>query len=280
MSNQAGKGGSGSGRRGGSRQGRGRGPNAGSVRSRGETRAAKAAPWKLTESYLPKFAPGALDAAAIVKSVNDALLPVVEKELNEAAESMKFALTELETEADLLPSLQEELMRRYLPQFTEAVRKGVLESIRTRQMHLAQLAVLHRHALASKTLMSALTRIDHEVAKAGVQIIGDTDDQSLFHVVEDQPGVVQRGPVTFELITPAYVDKESGKLIERGWLRAVAEVPPARRSREDTTPGQKRRANHAKANKAQVERAPAQPKKKPYHRGQDPHQTTTRKGTR
>ncbi|MFF5157546.1 hypothetical protein ACFY3N_15020 [Streptomyces sp. NPDC000348] len=227
MSNKAGKGDSGSGPRDGDRQNRGRGPNSGSVRNRGERRAAEAAPWRFAESHLPEFAPGSLDAAAILNSVNETLLPVVERELEEATEKLGAALADRETEADLVSAFRAELMRRVLPQFTEAVRKGVLESIRTRQMHLAQLAVLHRQALDAKTLKVVLTRLDHEAAKAGLQIVGDAGDQSLFNVVEDQPGVIQEGPVTFELVAPAYVDKESGKLVERGWLRAVAgqEVP-------------------------------------------------------
>ncbi|MCQ0025355.1 hypothetical protein M4914_22070 [Streptomyces somaliensis DSM 40738] len=223
MSNGAGKGGSGSGHRDGSRQDRGRGPNNGSARNRGEQRAAKAAPWRFTESHLPDFTPGSLDAAAILKAVNETLLPVVEKELEGATGQLGAALADKETEADLVAAFRVELMRRVLPQFTEAVRKGVLESIRTRQAHLAQLAVLHRQALDAKTLQVVLTRLEHEVAKAGLQIVGDTGDRSLFNVVEEQPGVMESGPVTFELVAPAYVDKESGKLVERGWLRAIAE---------------------------------------------------------
>ncbi|MFD5257280.1 hypothetical protein ACFWM5_31205 [Streptomyces bobili] len=196
------------------------------MRNRGERRAAEAAPWRFTESHLPELTPGTLDAAAILKSVNETLLPVVEKELEKAAEKLDAALANMETEADLVSAFRAELMRRVLPQFTEAVRSGVLESIRTRQMHLAQMAVLHRQALEAKTLKVMLTRIDDEVAKAGLQIVGDASDLSLFHVLEDQPGVVQRGPVTFELMVPAYVDKESGKLVERGWLKAVASERP------------------------------------------------------
>lgn len=272
MSNAAGKGDSGSGPRDESRPIRGRGPNSGSVRSRGEHRAAEAAPWRFTESHVPEFTPGSLDAAAILVSVNETLLPVVEKELEEATERLGAALADKETEADLVSAFRAELMRRVLPQFTEAVRKGVLESIRTRQMHLAQLAVLHRQALDAKTLKVVLTRLDHEAAKAGLQIVGDTGDQSLFNVVEDQPGVMKTGPVTFEVVAPAYVDKESGKLVERGWLRAVAKIPPA-----EMTPRQRRRATHAKAGNKQPEKeAPAPQERKRHHRGQQPEKQQNR----
>jgi len=230
VSNGAGKGDSGSGHRDDARQNKKQGSTDGSVRSLGESRAAQKKPWRHADSGIPELVPGALDAAAILKSVNETLLPVVEKELEAATGKLGAALADKETEGDLVASFRTELMRRVLPQFTEAVRKGVLESIRTRQMHLAQLAVLHRQALDAKTLQVVLTRLDHEAAKAGLQIVGDTGDQSLFNVVEDQPGVRKKGPVTFELVAPAYVDKESGKLVERGWLRAVAgqEAPASR----------------------------------------------------
>ncbi|WP_055627966.1 hypothetical protein [Streptomyces hirsutus] len=218
---------------------------------------------------MPEFTPGTLDAAAILKSVNETLLPVVEKELEKATEELGAALADKETEADLVSAFRTELMRRVLPQFTEAVRKGVLESIRTRQMHLAQLAVLHRQALEAKTMQVVLTRLDHEAAKAGLQIVGDTGDQSLFNIVEDEPGVMKKGQVVLELVAPAYVDKESGKLVERGWLRAVAEAPLPKP--DEMKPGQKRRANHGEADKTQSRKdTPAQSKRKKPHRGQDP----------
>ncbi|MFB7330080.1 hypothetical protein ACFC00_00350 [Streptomyces adustus] len=222
MSNGAGKGDNGSGPCDDVRQNQEHESTDGSVRSLGEARAAERKPWKHADSGIPGFAPGTLDAAAILKSVNETLLPVVEKELEAATGKLGAALGDKETDTGLVAAFRAELMRRVLPQFTEAVRKGVLESIGARQMHLAQLAVLHRQALDAKTLKVVLTRLDHEAAKAGLQIVGDTGDQSLFNVVEDQPGVMQRGPVTFELVAPAYIDKESGKLVERGWLRAVA----------------------------------------------------------
>lgn len=279
MSNGAGKGDSGSGPRDGSQRNRQRGPNKGSVRNRGEQRAAKAAPWRFTESHLPEFTPGALDAAAILKSVNEMLLPTVERELGEATKKLGAALADKETEADLVSAFRTELMRRVLPQFTEAVRKGVLESIRTRQMHLAQLAVLHRQALDAKTLQVVMTRLDHEAAKAGLQIVGDTGDQSLFNVVEEQPGVMKSGSVTLELMAPAYVDKESGKVVERGWLRAVAERPFRRPN--NAKPGQRRRTKHSESDKKQPAKdTSTQSEKKKHHRGQDPEKRSRDGGRR
>jgi hypothetical protein len=223
---------------------------------------------------MPGFIPGSLDAAAILKSVNETLLPVVERELEQATERLGAALADKETEADLVSVFRAELMRRVLPQFTEAVRTGVLESVRTRQMHLAQLAVLHRQALDAKSLQVVVTRLDHLAAKAGLQIVGDSGDQSLFNVVEDPPGVMKKGPVTLELVAPAYVDKESGKLVERGWLRAVAKVPP-----EEMTPGQRRRATHGEGGRKQPQKneaVPVQQERKKHHRGQEPEKQQNR----
>jgi hypothetical protein len=235
VSNGAGKSDSGSGHRDDAQQNGEHESTDGSVRSLGAVKAAEKKPWRHADSGIPEFTPGTLDAAAILKSVNETLLPAVERELEAATGKLGAALADKETEADLVATFRTELMRRVLPQFTEAVRKGVLESIRTRQMHLAQLVVLHRQALEAKTLKAALTRIDYEVAKAGLQVVSETGDLSLFNVVEDQPGVMERGPVTLELMVPAYVDKESGKLVERGWLRAVAAQEASMQENADTS---------------------------------------------
>lgn len=265
MSSKAGKGDSGPGPRDNALQNKKQPSTDGSVRSLGEARAAEKNPWRHGDSDIPKFTPGTLDAAAILTSVSETLLPVVEKELKAVTDRLGVVLADKETEADLVAAFRSELMRRVLPQFTEAVRRGVLEGIRTRQMHLAQLAVVHRQALEAKSLTAVLTRLDHEATKAGLQIVDDADERSLFNVVDDLPAVMREDAVTYELVVPAYVDKESGKLVERGWLRAVAKVRPG-----EMTPGQRRRATHARGEKKQPEKkAPVQRKRRP-HRGQDP----------
>ncbi|MFJ3136355.1 hypothetical protein ACIPK5_10620 [Streptomyces sp. NPDC086843] len=222
MSSKTGRGDSGPGPRDNGQKNKKLASTDGSVRSLGEARAAERKLWRHADSDIPKFTPGTLDAAAILKSVSETLLPVVEKELEAATDRLGAVLADKETEADLVAAFRSELMRRVLPQFTEALRRGVLEGIRTRQMHLAQLAVVHRQALEAKSLTAVLTRLDHEAAKAGLQIIDDADERSLFNVVDDLPAVMREDSVTYELVVPAYVDKESGKLVERGWLRAVA----------------------------------------------------------
>ncbi|MEV5400721.1 hypothetical protein AB0N26_32000 [Streptomyces cellulosae] len=220
MSSKAGRGDSGPGPRDNAQQKKKQASTDG-VRSLGEARAAERKPWRHVDSDIPKFTPGTLDAAAILKSVSETLLPVVEKELEAATDRLGAVLAAKETEADLVAAFRSELMRRVLPQFTDAVRRGVLEGIRTRQMHLAQLAVVHRQALEAESLTAVLTRLDHEAGKAGLQIVDEADERSLFNVVDDLPAVMREDSVTYELVVPAYVDKESGKLVERGWLRAV-----------------------------------------------------------
>jgi len=186
-----------------------------------EPKAVDMQPWKFAASDIPKIPAGSLDAPAILKSINDALLPAVEEGLEHVAEALGSLLEGKEAKGDPVGAIRAELMRRVLPQIADSVRSGVMEGMRTRQMHLAQLAAIHRQTLESKSLRVVLARIDHELLRAGLEIVGKADDHSQFNVVEDPPGVMGSGPVAYEVAAPAYVDRESGKLVERGWLRAV-----------------------------------------------------------
>ncbi|MGW5480915.1 hypothetical protein [Streptomyces sp. NPDC004008] len=239
-----------------------------------EPKTADMQPWKFAASGIPKIAAGALDAPAILKSINEKLLPAVEEELERVAETLGALLEGKEAEGDPVGAIRAELMRRVLPQISDSVRSGVMEGMRTRQMHLAQLAAIHRQTLESKSLRVVLARIDHELSRAGLEIVGKADDHSQFNVVEDPPGVMSSGPVAYEVAAPAYVDRESGKLVERGWLRAVPKnsvpVPVA----EKMKPGQRRRATHTETGdkqKKDLNGGPGgSPHKKKVHRGQAP----------
>ncbi|WP_406727391.1 hypothetical protein WJ438_26050 [Streptomyces sp. GD-15H] len=255
-----------------SRAGQERGPNRGSVRKRGEVRAAEKQPWKYSDSGVPRFEPESLDAAAILKSVNETLLPVVEKQLEDAAERLRdtIADTNTDTVSDLGGVFRTELLRRVLPQFTEAVRSGVMEGIRTRQMHLAQLAVIHRQVLEAKSMRVAVTRIDHELARAGLKIVESTDDPSLFNVLEEEDGALRGDSVTYELLVPAYVDSESGKVVERGWLRAVPAQESPKLTPDSMKPGQKRRAKQTEAARAQGKTSKKSSGTAPRDRGTTP----------
>lgn len=232
-------------------------------------------PWKFSASDIPKISAGALDAPAILKSINEALLPAVEKELECVAEALGALFEGKKAEeGDPVGAVRAELLRRILPQISDSVRSGVMEGMRTRQMHLAQLAAIHRQTLESKSLRVVLARIDHELSRAGLEIVGKAGDHSQFNVVEDPPGAMSSGPVAYEVAAPAYVDRESGKLVERGWLRAIPKnslpVPAA----EKMKPGQKRRATHTETGEKQkkgLDGGPGgSPHKKKNHRGQAP----------
>jgi hypothetical protein len=231
-------------------------------------------PWKFAASDIPKITAGALDAAAILKSINEALLPAVEEELERVAETLGVLIEGKGAEGDPVGVIRAELMRRVLPQISDSVRSGVMEGMRSRQMHLAQLATIHRQTLESKSLRVVLARIDHELSRAGLEIVRKAGDHSQFNVVEDPPGAMSCGPVAYEVAAPAYVDRESGKLVERGWLRAVPKNSLPVSVAEKMKPGQKRRATHAetgeKRNKDLNVSPGDSPHKKNAHRGQTP----------
>ncbi|MFC8359945.1 hypothetical protein ACFUIY_08685 [Streptomyces griseorubiginosus] len=237
-----------------------------------EPKAADMQPWKFTASDIPKLAVGALDAPTILKSINESLLPAVEEELERMAETLGTLLGSNGAEGDPVGVIRAELMRRVLPQISDSVRSGVMEGMRTRQMHLAQLAAIHRQTLESKSLRIVLARIDHELSRAGLEIIGKADDHSMFNVVEDPPGAMSSGPVAYEVAAPAYVDKESGKLVERGWLKAVPKNSSPVPAAEKMKPGQRRRATHTEAGGKQKKDLNGGPDDSPHrkkiHRGQ------------
>ncbi|MBK3583269.1 hypothetical protein JHN49_05890, partial [Streptomyces sp. MBT57] len=99
--------------------------------------------------------------------MTDALRPVLEQRLSEMADSLATVLGDAQG-PDAADVLRAELLKRVLPQFTEAVRGAVVEGIRTRQMHLAQLAVIDRNAHQADSLRALCARIDGEISRAGL----------------------------------------------------------------------------------------------------------------
>ncbi|MFI8068898.1 hypothetical protein ACIF85_08890 [Streptomyces sp. NPDC086033] len=171
--------------------------------------------------------------------MTDTLRPVLEERLTEMTDSLATAIADTHG-SDAVDALRAELLRRVLPQFTEAVRGAVIEGIRTRQMHLAQLAVIDRSAHQATKLTSLRARIDNEITRAGLVRVTEPQDLSLFDLVN--PDSLRQGvgePPVYSVLAPAYTDRESGKLVERGWLSVSYERPaPAKPA---LTPGQKRR---------------------------------------
>ena len=180
-----------------------------------------ALPW-LAENRMPAVPEGTFDAAALLASVLRELRPVLVEQLRQVAIALE---TDLLAEgaapggaSDALRDLRTDLLRRILPQFSEAVRAGVLDGMRVRSMHLAQLAAIDRTSWRTASLSVLQKRVAEEVAKAGVERVTEPDDLSLFQLAEGSP----KGSEDSELrvLAPAYRDQESGRVVEVGWATA------------------------------------------------------------
>lgn len=184
-----------------------------------------------TKSSHPDCAPGTFDAAALLKSV----LEVVEPTLKEGLETLEKTLLRAHHEAgaEVLPNGQ--VMRGVERRIAEAVRAAVIEGMRTRDRHLAQLAVIDRAAVQTDTVKRLKRRIRTELERAGLRRVVDLENLSLFNLA-DGAGLPPGGETdlgTLELVTPAYVDADTGRVVERGWVRrlplAEAPEPPGKK---------------------------------------------------
>ncbi|MFJ1564001.1 hypothetical protein ACIOG8_07180 [Streptomyces erythrochromogenes] len=224
----------------------------GQIRSGGSQRSQWTA-----DSRTPQIAPGTLDAATLLGAVTGALRPVLEQRLAEMADSLATVLGDAQG-PDAANVLRAELLKRVLPQFTEAVRGAVVEGIRTRQMHLAQLAVIDRTAYQADSLNALCARIDGEISRAGLVRVTEPGDLSLFNLVDAD--ALRQGadePPVYSVVAPAYTDRESGKPVERGWLSVAYEPPAPPAAASTLTPGQKRRRHKERPVKQNP--APEQP---------------------
>jgi hypothetical protein len=145
----------------------------------------------------PDCEPGTFDAAALLKSV----LAAVEPRLEEGLQRLEQNLSTGQGAAGDQPALQQDNLRVVGRQIAEALRAGVIEGMRTRERHLAQLVVIDRAAAQSKVLSQLHLRLFNLADGTGAEPVEET--------VAD----------AFELVTPAYVDADSGRVIERGWAR-------------------------------------------------------------
>ncbi|MFF3600893.1 hypothetical protein [Kitasatospora indigofera] len=175
---------------------------------------------------------------------------MVDAQLEQIARSLAASVSAA-GDADLAAVLRTELARRLVPQFTEAVRGAVLDGIRARQMHLAQLAVIDRAAHRASKLTSLQARIDHEITKAGLARVVEPGDLSLFNLVNpDQDSTGSSEAPAYSVVSPAYTDRESGRLVETGWLRVEDGDRPEDRPRS-LTPRQKRQQHPARERQPQ-----------------------------
>ncbi|MFE2151386.1 hypothetical protein ACFXAO_15285 [Streptomyces lavendulae] len=227
----------------------------GQIRSSGSQRSQWTA-----DSRTPQIAPGTLDAATLLGAVTDALRPVLEQRLSDMADSLAAVLGNAQG-PDAASMMRAELLKRVLPQFTEAVRGAVVEGIRTRQMHLAQLAVIDRTAHQADSLRALCARIDGEITRAGLVRVTEPGDLSLFNLVDAD--ALRQGsdePPVYSVVAPAYTDRESGKPVERGWLSVAYDPPAPTVTASALTPGQKRRRHKERPVKQSP--APEQPSAK------------------
>jgi hypothetical protein len=173
-----------------------------------------------SSSSHPECEPGTFDAAALLKSV----LAVVEPRLEEGLRSLQQSLSVQGDTAEGEPVMQGQDLRAVGRQITEALRAGVVEGMRTRERHLAQLVLIDRAAAQAKMLLRLQERIGAEIEKAGLRRVVDLEDLTLFNSADG----ASTGPAdgagadVFELVSPAYVDADSGRVIERGWVRQAS----------------------------------------------------------
>ncbi|MFD8048505.1 hypothetical protein ACFV5E_34345 [Streptomyces chartreusis] len=163
--------------------------------------------------------PGTFDAAALLKSV----LAVVEPTMQEGLCAITESALRPGEDGDNSKDGRTQAIRAASRQVAEALRTAVVEGMRTRQLHLAQLAVIDRAASQAGSLSELRNRIDAEISKAGLRRISDTDDLAAFNLADDGGSdmAVAGSTPQYELLSPAYSDSESGRIVERGWVRAL-----------------------------------------------------------
>lgn len=169
----------------------------------------------------PGTEPDTYDAAALLKSVLAAVEPRLDKGIVELAEAIHSAGE---------PGAGSETARAVRAvgrQITEALRAGVVDGMRVRERHLAQLAVIDRAAAQASDLSRLRARISAEIEHAGLRRVSDLADLSPFNLAA-APGTVPSsagGPDDYELVTPAYVEIGSGRVVEHGWIKVAEALP-------------------------------------------------------
>lgn len=194
-------------------------------------------PWNQGSDH-PEIPPGTLDASALLSSVLEGVTPAIGTALEEVLDALGQAVEDAVNAQvqKLLVEAREQAVAQAMPMITEAVRGAVIEGMRTRRLHLAQLAVIDRAAWRADSLHVLQTRIDEEIDKAGLERVVDTSDLSLFNLEDGFEEHDSNDPVSYELLAPAYRDKESGQLVERGWVRRARSPRPYRRSYSGNRP--------------------------------------------
>ncbi|MEU3304846.1 hypothetical protein ABZ729_34305 [Streptomyces sp. NPDC006678] len=167
----------------------------------------------------PRCEAGTFDAAALLASV----LESVEPAITEGLRSLEGAAADAGGSAEAVA----QAIRAAGRQLADAVRAGVVDGMRSRDRHLAQLAVIDRAAAQASALAELQERIDRELALAGLRRISEVTDLAAFNLAgaTGTPGSSPAGSDAYELVSPAYVDAETGRTIEHGWIRSLPAGP-------------------------------------------------------
>lgn len=99
----------------------------------------------------------------------------------------------------------------------EGLRESVNEGAQSRRVHLAQLTQLDRALRASTTLDGPRMLLADMMEECGLQRVDDASQVDLFQV-EDDDGE----GTTLEVLEPAYVDANTGRVVRHGRARALA----------------------------------------------------------
>ncbi|MFG2879148.1 hypothetical protein ACGFYU_29800 [Streptomyces sp. NPDC048337] len=163
----------------------------------------------------PETTPGTFDAAALLASLLSAVEPKTEAGLSALSETIRAAEGENGSETA-------RALRAVGKQIADSLRAGVIEGMRARDRHLAQLAVIDRAAAHATSLRQLQERIEAELGLAGLLRVTEPGDLSVFNLVQPGSAAATALPTSgddYEVVSPAYTDTETRRTVERGWVR-------------------------------------------------------------
>jgi hypothetical protein len=97
----------------------------------------------------------------------------------------------------------------------EGLRKQVAAAARERQAHLVQLALMDETLRSTNEPEAARSMLSEFMQQAGIVTVEDPQERDMYQVVGGSGSLL-------EIISPAYVEEGSGRLIRQGKARAVS----------------------------------------------------------
>ena len=185
-------------------------------------RAAKPKP-VVSDFRHPQVARGTFDAATLQQSVMAEIAPLADSLV--ASVASQTAASIAANSQEVAEHLRLVIEPRIAAVIADAVRSAIVTGTRAHQLHLAQLAVIDRAASQARSLKTLQGRISNEIQLAGLRRITDLADLSYFKVLESD-STESIGESGLELVTPAYIDDQSGTIIEYGWIRYANDTDP------------------------------------------------------